>query len=408
MARLKAIAVLLVFCSQALLFPLVGTARFALQAQSGSKFVLEDGTPIKLRLSRTISSADETVGNQVDLEVVEELQIGNKIVIPKGSVALGTVTDVQAKRRMGRGGKLDVNIDTVRLANGQKAALRAVKNGKGGSHTGAMTGAIVATSLVLWPAAPLFLLMHGKDITIPKGTQITAYVEGNMNLDARAFHTEAGQDNPVAVSIRDEGEGAGAGLANIAISSTPAGAEILLDQSFVGNTPSSLSVTAGEHLISVKKMGYQDWDRKIRVSGGNVNLAAELVKSSDVPVAAPSTKPTATTLLVQESLNPNKINRRENARSTVSVSTPSGWIGVSTKRAIAGGAIITSLVPQGPAAIAGLRVGDTILKLNGNLISDEDLESQITSYKAGSKVAVTYMRDSWASIAMITVGTETL
>ena len=404
MAQMKAIAVLVVFCSQVLLFPIFLTAHPASQAQSGNRLVLEDGTPIKLRLSRTISSADETVGNQIDLEVVEELQIGNKIVIPKGSVALGTVTDVQAKRRMGRGGKLDVNIDTVRLANGQKAALRAVKNSKGGGHTGAMTGAIVATSLILWPAAPLFLLMHGKDITVPKGTQITAYVEGNMNLDARAFHTDAWQDNAVAVSIRDDG----AGLANIAISSTPAGAEISLDQSFVGNTPSSLSVTPGEHFISVKKMGYQDWERKIRVSGGNVNLAAELVKSSDVPVAAPSTKSAATTLLVQESLNPNKINRRENAQSAVSVSTPPGWIGVSTKRANAGGAIITSLVPQGPAAAAGLRVGDTILKLNGNLISDEDLESQITSYKSGSNVAVTYMRGSWASIVMITVGAETL
>ncbi len=41
-----------------------------------------------------------------------------------------------------------------------------------------MTGAIVATSLVVWPAAPFFLFMHGKDTTIPKGTEITAYVNG--------------------------------------------------------------------------------------------------------------------------------------------------------------------------------------------------------------------------------------
>jgi hypothetical protein len=47
-----------------------------------------------------------------------------------------------------------------------------------------MTGAIVATSLVLWPAAPFFLLMHGKDITIPKGTQITVFVQGDVRLDA--------------------------------------------------------------------------------------------------------------------------------------------------------------------------------------------------------------------------------
>jgi hypothetical protein len=403
MARLKAIAVLLVFCSQALLFPLVGTARFALQAQSGSKFVLEDGTPIKLRLSRTISSADETVGNQVDWEVVEELQIGNKIVIPKGSVALGTVTDVQAKRRMGRGGKLDVNIDTVRLANGQKAALRAVKTGKGGSHTGAMTGAIVATSLVLWPAAPLFLLMHGKDITVPKGTQITAYVQGDMHLDVRAFHTVDGENDAVAAaSIRDEGTG----LAAVAITSTPAGAEISVDQNFVGNTPSSLSLQTGEHLISVQKNGYQVWERKIRVSGGNVNLAAELIKGADVPVAAPTTKSSGSTVMVQQSPTPIQIKTRASVQPAVAISTPPGWIGVSTRKG--DGAVITALVPGGPAADAGLKVGDTIVKLNGNPIGGEDFNSQVSNFKFGSKVAITYVRGSWASIVIVTVGVESI
>jgi hypothetical protein len=89
---------------------------------------------------------------------------------------------------MGRAGKLDVNIDKVRLADGEKAALRGVRDAKGGSHSGAVTAAVVGTSLVVWPAAPLFLLIHGKDVTIPKGTEITAYVSGNMTLDGSRFN----------------------------------------------------------------------------------------------------------------------------------------------------------------------------------------------------------------------------
>ncbi len=53
-----------------------------------------------------------------------------------------------------------------------------------------MTGAIVATSLVVWPAAPFFLFMHGKDINIPKGTQITAFVQGDVRLDANNFQKQ--------------------------------------------------------------------------------------------------------------------------------------------------------------------------------------------------------------------------
>lgn len=36
--------------------------------------VLEDGTPIKLRIGRTVSSADAQVGETVDFEVLEEIR----------------------------------------------------------------------------------------------------------------------------------------------------------------------------------------------------------------------------------------------------------------------------------------------------------------------------------------------
>ena len=39
-------------------------------------------------------------------------------VIAKGAQAVGTVTMAEPKRTMGRAGKLDVNIDSVRLIDG--------------------------------------------------------------------------------------------------------------------------------------------------------------------------------------------------------------------------------------------------------------------------------------------------
>jgi hypothetical protein len=149
---------------------------------------LEDGTPVHLILGETISSADAQVGQTLELEVVDDILVDGVLVVQHGSTAWATVTSAQAKRRMGRAGHLDINIDKVRLADGEKVLLRAVKDEKGGSHTGAMTGAIVATSLVLLPAAPLFLLVHGKDVTIPKGTPVTAFVQGDQTLRKMKFH----------------------------------------------------------------------------------------------------------------------------------------------------------------------------------------------------------------------------
>src|SRR5512133_3884631 len=151
------------------------------------KFGLEDGTPVKLRLQRTISSSDAKVGDTIDFDVLEEIRINDLLVVPKGGIAWATVTQAQGKRRMGRGGKLDINIDSVRLVDGEKVPLRAIKENSGGGHVGAMTGAMVATSLVFFPAAPLFLFMHGKDITIPKGTEITAYINGDTPLEMAKF-----------------------------------------------------------------------------------------------------------------------------------------------------------------------------------------------------------------------------
>jgi hypothetical protein len=65
----------------------------------------------------------------------------------------------------------------------------------------------------------------------------------------------------------------------LSIVSIPDGADIEVDGSFVGNAPSELQVSEGEHTIDVKKTGFKDWQRKMKVSGGsNVHLNAELEK----------------------------------------------------------------------------------------------------------------------------------
>jgi hypothetical protein len=161
------------------------------------KLVLEDGTPVRLKFERTVNSGEVLAGETVDFQVVEEVRVGDLVVIPKDSLAWATVTMAQAKRRMARGGNLHLRIDTVRLASGERAPLRMVKEVKGGGHTGAMVGGMVATGVVFFPAAPFFLFMHGKDVVIPKGTEATAYVNGDLPLDPTRFKNAAPVAQPV-------------------------------------------------------------------------------------------------------------------------------------------------------------------------------------------------------------------
>lgn len=69
-----------------------------------------------------------------------------------------------------------------------------------------------------------------------------------------------------------------ASIPKVSVASMPDGADIEIDGSFVGNMPSVVELTAGEHVVIVKKSGYQPWERKLKVSGGEIKLNAELEK----------------------------------------------------------------------------------------------------------------------------------
>jgi PEGA domain len=247
---------------------------------SAKGFVLEDTTPMRLRFNRTVSSADAHVGDTVDFEVLQDISVNGVLVIPKGGLAFGTVTEAQPKRRMARGGKLEINLDYVKLLDSEKAALRAVKGGSGGGHTGAMTAGIVATGLVFFPAAPFFLFMHGKDITLPKGAEVTAYVNGDVKLNPVKFVAAPVVEPATPASIASAANSV-SDSAKLRIDSVPTGADIEVDGSFAGNSPSDVQVSQGSHTIIIKKTGFKDWERKITInSGSNVHLSAEMEKTA--------------------------------------------------------------------------------------------------------------------------------
>lgn len=229
---------------------------------------LQDGTAVKLRLAENLTSATAKMGQHVSFEVLDEVDVEGVPVIAKGAEALATVTTAETKKSMGRGGKLDVNIDSVRLIDGEKAALAATQNAKGGGHTGAMTAGMVGTAIVFFPAAPLLLFIHGKDITIPKGTEVTAFVSGDMKLDMAKFAPAASTGAAVASAPAASG---------LTVEASVPNCDIEVDGSFVGSTPSTLNLATGKHAIVVKKTGYQDWSRSMMVGSGAVRLSADMV-----------------------------------------------------------------------------------------------------------------------------------
>jgi hypothetical protein len=71
-------------------------------------------------------------------------------------------------------------------------------------------------------------------------------------------------------------------VGKLSVVSVPDGADIEIDGSFVGNTPSDVQVSEGDHSVSVKKAGFRNWERKLKVTAGSsVRLTAELEKTEN-------------------------------------------------------------------------------------------------------------------------------
>ena len=143
-----------------------------------ARLIIPDGTPVVLRLAENVSSAHARVGDELDFVVVRDVNLGGFVVIPAGTVARGSITQVKRKRFLGIGGNVRLQLDSVKLANGDSVNLQASLDVKGRSRTKLMAAAMLATGLIFLPAAPVFLLTRGHDSTVVKSTEITARIEG--------------------------------------------------------------------------------------------------------------------------------------------------------------------------------------------------------------------------------------
>jgi ATP-dependent Clp protease ATP-binding subunit ClpA len=70
-------------------------------------------------------------------------------------------------------------------------------------------------------------------------------------------------------------------LANVTITSMPAGADIQVDDAFLGHTPAQVSLEVGERTVTITKTGYKPWQRRLRVlPGSKQTIAAQLEQFS--------------------------------------------------------------------------------------------------------------------------------
>ena len=135
------------------------------------EIILARQTPVHLKLGRELSSATAHVGDEVNFEVSQDVIVGGITVIAKGAPGFGAVTEAEPKKRMGKAGKLNVSVSSVVLANNEKIILRSFGIEQSADQKSGRT----------------IPLLRGKDVTLAKDAEITAYVDSDLHLKVASF-----------------------------------------------------------------------------------------------------------------------------------------------------------------------------------------------------------------------------
>lgn len=174
-----------------------------------AKLTIPDGTPVQLRFSQAVwgmaagnrpRSVHAHSGDVVRMVVAEDLVVGGKIVIQKGSAAQATVDSVWMPG-MDRHGVRDIctclslELNWAKSLDDQNIALRSLPKGKPGSftvqvhstRTGAIAKPLSLKQAMIGALEQGFLLniremMHRRD-WVPAGARITAFVQGDFPLN---------------------------------------------------------------------------------------------------------------------------------------------------------------------------------------------------------------------------------
>lgn len=132
-------------------------------------------TMLNVELIEPANSKTHKKNQQVEFKTTENLIINGVVVIPKGTVGMGYVYEVQKAGGFGRKGVLRIAGKEIKTLNNVSVPLRKGLEGKGKTDGGAMAVA-AAVSLVGG------LFMKGSNINYPAGTDFQVEVRDNVDL----------------------------------------------------------------------------------------------------------------------------------------------------------------------------------------------------------------------------------
>ena len=146
---------------------------------------LPANTEILLEMNQDVTTKGKTwaEGDTFNLSVVHDVTLGDFVVIPQGSKAVGRITWLTSKGMFGKSGKMDIELEYVEV-QGRRIALEGTYRQEGEGNTLATVGGVVLAGVFAG-------FITGKSAVIPQGRELMATTESDLQLAVAASEIEA-------------------------------------------------------------------------------------------------------------------------------------------------------------------------------------------------------------------------
>lgn len=154
--------------------------KLATAASFTKSVVIPDGTEISAVTTESLSSKTAQEDDPLTFKVDEDVVIEGHIVIARGTLVKGSVTNSKKSGFFGRGGELNIRVDSTETIDKQKLKVRAAKGKAGDNKTGTTVALVVLFG-------PLGFLKKGKNAEIKEGTKVKVFTDETKTVQVVAM-----------------------------------------------------------------------------------------------------------------------------------------------------------------------------------------------------------------------------
>ena len=144
------------------------------RSAKSSRLLLPEATPVKLKLLHSLNTKTVVEDDPLNFAVAEDVVVNDKVLAKAGAVAIGRVRYASAARTMGRGARLELEMQYLKVGR-VRVPLRGSQVREGDSKK----GATVALTVLFGMSG---LIKHGSEIEVKEGSVFTAFVDQDTQL----------------------------------------------------------------------------------------------------------------------------------------------------------------------------------------------------------------------------------